>query len=134
MWPQLIELAKATHKDIIHRLIGENAAVTVVADGAWSQRRNANQHCLVMLVKGVPVHIVCLSRTIMRASAAGPAVWMEGNLGAEQASNVMESTCWARVAGELDEVDPSGRFRRLVTRVCVDRDNKVTASIQVRPC
>ena len=131
LWPELEALARTVHKDEIARLVAAGKPLTLVGDGGWSQRRNANQHCLILMCGDKPVHVVAVDRTLMRAAVGGPVVWHKGNFDAGLSSNVMETAAWRRVAAELDAIDPTGRFRQLVTKVCVDRDNKVPKIIKV---
>ena len=102
--------------------------IGVAADGAWNKRREAQQHCLALLHKDLPVLLICIDKPVLGVTRSGDDyVVRPGNY--QGSSKGMEAAAWERVAAELDAIDK--RFRNLVREVCVDRDASVTNTITV---
>jgi hypothetical protein len=102
--------------------------IGVAADGAWNKRREAQQHCLALLHKDLPVLLICVDKPVLGVTGSGDDyVVRHGNY--QGSSKGMEAAAWERMAAELDAIDK--RFRNLVREVCVDRDASVTNTITV---
>jgi hypothetical protein len=112
----------------LRRLCNAGARFGVAADGAWNKRREAKQHCLTLLHDDLPIHLICIEKPVVGEKESGEEyVVRAGNY--DGSSKGMESAAWARMAEELDAIDP--RLRNLVQAVCVDRDASVTSTITV---
>jgi len=119
-------------------LVNKGVPIMLEVDGAWSQRRNGRQHCLILLnhdgYRVLPVLVVCIEKDL------------EGVIGCDEkgneiigilvhnsyndASRLMETAAWRKVSKRLKD-EPE--FRKLVHGVCVDKDNSIPTIIKVLP-
>ena len=124
--PRVWEAAKTVAlRKMAHRLRSRTwLTIRLSMDGSWSQRREANHHCFVILdaIDNKPLCIIPLSKPQWGVGKdQKPVLRRAGNYDGGH-SNGMEASAWQFAADVLNDIEPN--MCKRVSIICCDQDSK----------